>query len=362
MDQVFIECGADLPWNRDPKFQFTRKHFMPVEYAEQFRKQYNNAGVYETVMRYINPIWMHNSRGKWIINAPDSLKYGDFYLDFDYPLESDDDFDKIRSDVQTAIRYLKVILSVDPTQINLFFSGSKGIHLTVDAQVLGLTPHVSLNKIYKDIATDIAKYTLFKTLDVKIYDDKRMFRMINTWNYKGQRFKIPITYEELCKLSLEEIRFLAQFPREIQKPTTITSPKAKLALDKYIEKWSQAATRRKEFSGKLMKLEKLPACISTMFEKIFRETIDERNNSATALTSFLMQRGTEREEALARMVQWGEENCVPPLRSNDIEVVVNSVYDGQYRYGCETYHRLSGVCEGETCPLFRKPAAKPTRR
>jgi hypothetical protein len=360
MDQWFIECGADLPWNKDPKFQFTRKHFMPVYCADQFRAKYNNCGVYETVMRYINPIWMQNSKGRWIINASDSLKYGDFYLDFDYPLESDADFDKIRSDVQTAIRYLKIILSIDPSQINIYFSGYKGIHLTVDAQVLGLTPHVALNKIYKEIATDIAKFTLFKTMDTKIYDDKRMFRMVNSWNYKGQRYKIPITYEELCKLSLAEIRDLAVFPRVLPQPTRVTSPKAKLALEKYIEKWSQAANRRKEFTGKLMKLEKLPACIATMFEKTFRETIDERNNSGTALTSFLLQKGTSREEALARMIQWGEENCLPPLPNHDIETIVNSVYDGQYRYGCETFHRLSGVCEGETCPLFRKSAPKPT--
>jgi hypothetical protein len=350
---IFVECGADTDSLR---FPFTRKHYMHPSETHLFRQRFNNIGVYETMMQYINPEWFQNEKNQWVINTRDSLKYGDLYLDFDYKLESDEDFDKIKADVQTAMRYLKIILSIEPSQINLFYSGFKGIHLTVSAAVLGVQPHYALNQIYKEIATDIAKYTVFGTLDTRVYDDKRMFRMINSYNKKGQRYKIPITYDELINLNLAQIREMAVQPRFMQPPPIIPSPKAKLALDKYIQKWTQRYSKQKEFQGKIKKLEKAPACIDRMLEKIFRETIDERNNSATALASFFLQQGMERDEALARMFVWGEENCLPPLPKREVETIVHSVYNGQYRYGCETFHRLSGVCDKENCPLFRGKA------
>jgi len=352
--QVFVECGADLPWVKDPRFRFTRKHFMTPDQTELFRRHYNNCGVYQTMMHYINPVWFQDHKGRWIINAAESLKYGDFYMDFDYPLQSDEDFDKIKYDVKVALRYLKVILAVEPEQVNLYFSGQKGIHLTVDAKVLGLQPHYSLNMIYKEIFNDIRKYCLHNTMDPKMYDDKRMFRMVNSYNIKGHCYKIPITHEELDKLSLQEIRALAQAPRFLPKPPVQTSQRAKLALDKYIKTWTERVNTRREFSGRIRKLEELPVCINTMLEKTFRETIDGRNNSCAALASFFLQQGMEREEALARLEQWGQMNCVPPLPQKEIETTVNSVYNGQYRYGCETFKTLSGVCNKDQCPLFCK--------
>jgi hypothetical protein len=348
---IWVECGADT---QSLRFPFTRKHYFHPSQVDEFRWKFNNVGVYETVMRYIDPVWFQNEKGQWVINARDSLKYGDLYLDFDYKLEKDEDFEMIRSDVQTAIRYLKVILSIEVPQINIFYSGYKGIHLTVDARVLGVPPHQALNQIFKEIAMDISKYTLFNTLDTRVYDDKRMFRMINSYNKKGQRYKIPLTYQELCKLSLAEIRELAIQPRFINRPPIMPSPKAKVALEKYIQKWTQSINRQKDFRGRILKLDALPACIEAMLNKTFRETIDERNNSATALCSFFLQRGMEREEAIARLLVWGEENCLPPLPRREIETIVHSVYNGQYRYGCETFHRLSGVCDKENCPLFKK--------
>jgi hypothetical protein len=349
--QVWVECGADT---NSTQFPFTRKHYMHPSVVDQFRMYNRNIGVYQTVMHYLNPTWFQNEKGKWILNAADSLKYGDLYLDFDYKMESDEDFDMIRSDVLTAIRYLKLILSVDVSQIHIYFSGFKGVHLTVDAQVLGVPAHYSLNHIFKEIASDIANYTLFKTMDTAIYDDKRMFRMVNSYNKKGERYKIPLTYEELCQLSLSDIREMAIQPRFLEKPALLPSPKAKLSLKKYIEKWTQMVSRQKEFQGKIRKLESLPACIQAMVDKIHRETIDERNNSATSLASFYFQQGIEREEALERMRLWGEEKCVPTLPYREISTIVHSVYNGQYRYGCGTFHRLSGVCDKENCPLFKK--------
>ncbi|WP_232620924.1 primase C-terminal domain-containing protein [Virgibacillus salexigens] len=350
-ENVFVECGADL--NHD-KYKFRRKQFMWPNQAELFRKHYNNFGVYQTVMHYINPIWITDDKNRMIINASDSLKFGDFYLDFDYVIASEEDYLKIKEDVAKAVRYLTIILSIDISQIQFFFSGNKGIHLTVDAGVMGLEPHQALNQIYKEIANDVERYCKHETIDTRVYDDKRMFRMVNSINKKSGLYKIPITYDEFKNCNFADIVELARQPRELKKPDVIFSSKAKKAFEKYIEIWTERVNSIKTYEGKIRKLKVEPPCIKRMREKLFKETIDERNNSAAALTSFYFQQGMQREEAMHRMILWGQENCQPPLRKNEIETTVNSVYNSQYRYGCETFKKLSGVCEKEICPLFNK--------
>ncbi|WP_240033784.1 primase C-terminal domain-containing protein [Oceanobacillus profundus] len=348
-ENIFVECGADL---NHFKYKFRRKQFMWPSQTELFRQHYNNIGVYQTVMHYIDPVWMQDDKGKVVIDAAKSLKFGNFYLDFDYPITSDEDYQKIKADVLKAIRYLTIILSIDISQIQFFFSGNKGIHLVVDAAVMGLKPHQALNEVYRDIAKDIAKFCENETIDLRVYDNKRMFRMPNSVNKKSGLYKVPLTVKEFKECKYQDILEIAKSPREIKAPTVIFSPKAKQAFEKYVDSWTERLENVEKFDGKIKELKVLPPCIKRMQEKVFKETIDERNNSATALTNFYFQQGMEKEEALHRMTIWGEENCVPSLKRNEIEVVVNSVYRGHYRYGCQTFKELSGVCEREICPLF----------
>jgi hypothetical protein len=349
MDEYYIECGADLEHATVP---FTRGHYMKASEKENFINKYKNRGVYETMMQYIDPTWIVNAKGKTVIDVKEALKYGSFYLDFDYPLESERDFYKIKEDVSIAYRYLRLIMMIPDSGISFYFSGSKGIHLTVDAKTMGIEPHKELHRIYKSLAEDIAKYTKHQTIDVKIYDDKRMFRIENSYHIKGKAYKIPVSIKEIETCSLKQIREMAEKPRTIKKKNAYSSAASKLAIQKYVEKWNEKTKERKEVTIK-KPLTELPVCIETMLEKTFRETIDERNNSAAALASFFEQQNKEKEETIEMMLTWNEEQCMPPLEPREIIATVDSVYGGSYRYGCETYKRLSGVCEKKTCPLFR---------
>jgi len=350
---VFVECGYETN-AIDPKYRFRRKVYLTPDQIESFRNYHQNTGVYHTIMHYINPLWYQDEKGRWLINGSDSLKYGDFYLDFDTTIHDEEDYEKLKSDVKTALKYLKIILKIDKSMVKLYFSGLKGIHLIIDAKILGVEPHTALHHIYKEMSLDIARYCKNNTIDTQIYDDKRLFRMINSIHKKSGLYKIPITYEEFDKLSYAEIRRLAQSPRLVPIKPPSVSGRAKSVFDKFKTEWTEKLSRQKEFRGKILNLKVLPPCIKEMNKKIFRETIDERNNSATALTSFYMQQGISREEALARMIKWGEENCTPPLREKEVQTIVHSVYNKQYRYGCESFKRLSHVCDKEKCPLFNK--------
>lgn len=356
-EHVFIECGMDLD---NEEYPFKRKIFIWPSEIEKFRAYCNNIGVYKTMMQYVNPIWIQDHKGVVIIDAENSLKYGDFYLDFDYSIQSEKDFNKIKEDVDQAVKYLILFLSLDIDDIDFYFSGSKGIHLIVNANIFGLKPHIALNKVYKDIATDIERFCRNETLDTRVYDNKRMFRLTNSINKKSGLYKIPITYDELRKLSFKEIRKLAKQPRVLPQKQKNYSSKAVKIFKTHMEEWEEKLKVREEFSGRMLKIKTLPPCIKRMHERTFRETIDERNNSGTALTSFFFQTGMSKEETMARMIQWGEENCKPPLKEKDIKTIVNSVYSHQYRYGCESFKRLSGVCDKDNCPLFNKELKEET--
>ena len=348
---VFVECGADT---NSAKYPFTRKHYLHPSQVVNFRNHYNNIGVYQTVMYYINPVWFMNERGRYVINAKDSLKWGDFYLDFDTEINSEEDYQKVKEDVNVALRYFRTFLNIDIEQVQFFYSGNKGIHLTINANVLGLEPHCALNQIYRDIAKDIEQYCKNKTLDARVYDDKRMFRMINSINKKSGLYKIPLTADEFKTYSHQEIKQLATASRVIEQKPMIVSHKASTTFKRYVEEWSKRVTKQKEFTGRIQELTEKPPCIKEMEERTFRETIDQRNNSGTALASFYYQQNMERDEAIHHMIKWGEENCVPRLNRHEMEIITNSVYNGQYRYGCATFERLSGVCDKDNCPLFNK--------
>jgi hypothetical protein len=351
--QVYVECGAEF-MGRNHITRFRRKQYMPPAQVDLFRIQYNNRDVYQTVMNYLDPIWFQDEKGRWLINAADSLKYGNFYMDFDTDFSDPQAFSKIREDIAIALRYLKLFLNIDPRSIYYYFSGFKGFHLMVNAEIIGIEPHLALNEIYKDIIEDIGQYIKHDTLDRGIYDDKRMFRLVNSINGKSGLYKIPLTADEFLNFSYEEIKNLAKQPRTIHYKSPVYQPRAKLQFQKIVDNWTKRINIRQSYTGKIRKLKVLPPCIAHMRERTFRQTVDQRNNSATALSSFYFQQGLEREDTLDRLILWNEQCCLPPLKEREIRTIVHSVYNGQYRYGCGTFKKVSGLCDKDHCPLFHK--------
>ena len=353
---VFIEVGAGLPeaYYPNTKFRFTRKKFIEPQDIQSMIARYRGIDVYQTMMHYLNPIWITTPKGKAIIDAEMSYKASDFYLDFDKPISSEEDYKLLKQDVEVAIRYFTIILKIPSDQIRVYFSGSKGIHLTIPMLTLGLEPSISLHKLYREIAMDINRYIMYETLDTAIYDNKRLFRIANTFNSKGERYKIPISLKEFRSLTYEALRELAKEPRWIElSPNALSEPTRNILKSK-MKMWEDKGDKSKEFSGKILNVKELPPCIKHMHERMFIETVDERNNSGTALASFYFQKGMPHDEAKALLHEWGSKNCEPPLNEGSIDTIIESVYTGAYRYGCATFERLSGICDKENCPLFAK--------
>lgn len=321
---------------------FVRKIFKKPSEVDTVRKQFKNTDVYCTP-------YLYNSD-----NQSEALKIADFYLDFDKKLETDSDFDLVRADAIKALAYLQAIFQVPVETVKIYFSGSKGIHLVVPKEIMGIEPHVDLNRIFRTIAEEIFNYTINKTLDRQIYDNKRLFRLVNSVNAKSNMYKIPISYTELKWASYAEIKQIAKQPRNVEfaKPSKVS--KANLFYNKYVNEWEQKLAKSREKKeidpSKFRRLDTYPPCVDNLITNDVPE--GQRNNTAIALANYFQQQKFTEDEVKEVMFEWGSSKCSPPMAESEIETVIESAYRNKYKFGCSTLRTIS-ICDKSKCPFFK---------
>lgn len=327
----YIEGGRNLPGGK-----FTRNEMMEVHEIQGYRKRHKNTGLYLSAYIYDN------------VDVKEASLYADFYLDFD----AEDDFEKAREDAIASISYLKqkFTYNIPEEVIRIYFSGKKGIHLVVPGAVFGIEPDKHLNEYFKVMATSVSEQTIHNTLDLKIYDRRRLFRMANSIHADTGLYKIPITYFELVMMETDEIKELAKKPRAIEYGKAHQVSRARMEYQSNIEKWAARFGHKfdatKKFASK--PLDFTPACIQQLIDD--GPVSGQRNNTAAALTSFWKKQGCTEQRVWEYLVRWNNESIAEWELKNTME----SVYHNDYEYGCSTLETLA-TCIGEKCPLFRKP-------
>jgi P4 family phage/plasmid primase-like protien len=116
------------------------------------------------------------------------------------------------------------------TSIRIRFSGSKGFHFIIPAELFsGFIPSATLPALHSALAGKLCKgYEEY--IDLSIYHTVSLIRIENTQNAKSNLFCIPLTFEELQSMSIDEIKKLAEQPRY---PTTENTEY--VALDSLIQ-------------------------------------------------------------------------------------------------------------------------------
>lgn len=117
------------------------------------------------------------------------------YFDFD----DEKDPDNARRAAAEVILRLKPF-GINPEDIEIYFSGNKGFNLIVNIDKL-LAPK-ELEAICEKIAGDYAP----KLFDISMYDSNQILRIPGTKHQKTGLYKIPLTYDELRELPLEQIK------------------------------------------------------------------------------------------------------------------------------------------------------------
>lgn len=327
---IHVEGGRNLPGGK-----FTRNEYMTIDKVQEYRKKNDNTGIYLSAYVYDTT------------DVKEANLYADFYLDFD----AEDNFDKAREDALSVITYLKQKFTYNIPEgfIRIYFSGKKGIHLVVPAVVFGVEPNKHLNEYYKTMATTMAEVSKNGTLDLKIYDRRRLFRLANSKHGDTLLYKIPLTYFELVMMSPNEIRELAKNPRAIDYGQAYEITRAKQEYNRNIEKWSNRFGHKfegaKKFDSKPLTF--TPACVQELID--LGPQKGTRNNTAAALTSFWKKQGCTQQRVWEYLVRWNNDSIAEWELKNTME----SVYNNDYEYGCSTLETLA-TCIGNKCPLFRK--------
>jgi hypothetical protein len=323
---------------------FRRNLFISEDKIQWLRDQFNNTDVYTTVLCY-------NSNYQC-----EALKYGPFYIDLDHK-----DFEIVRSDAMKIINYLDLIYGIPKSMLHIYFSGNKGIHIIAEPDIFGIQPCVDLNDIYRLMAEEllprsteyIVNSRTRRTLDIAMYDIRRLFRLTNSINSKSGLYKIPLTYDELVIMSETDIRTLAINPREMEMPATMPMSKARQTFNSFANRWRARKTKTKftgDTNGALKDI-KTPPCIQYLLNNTTPE--GARNEIAVMLSSFFNQQGLNQDEALSVIGAWSNEHCDPPLEEREIRITVASAYCKGYKFGCRGIKRFA-ECDSANCSLTRR--------
>lgn len=329
-DCFLVETGY---WIDKKRNIFKRNEIIPKPLINVVRVKKKNEGIFKTAYSYNVP------------TIDEAYLYGDFYLDFDSK-----NFEEVRDDVVMALSYLKIVFKIEPdTCCNIFFSGNKGMHIILPAIVLGVEPDKKLNETFKSIANAISEFTKNKTLDLRIYDNKRLFRIENSIHESTKKYKIYLTLEEAKTLTHEEIKDLASLPRPIPiKDARFSNEAHKMYLifkDRSANEISKFTNIRS--SGTL---NYTPPCITEILDS--GAISGKRNNTIAILASFFKSTGKDLKETIEIIKTWNSDRNSMPLSTSEITKTCRSIYLKDNKFGCSSIKSLD-LCSNEKCQ-FRK--------
>jgi hypothetical protein len=259
-------------------------------------------------------------------------------------------------DALLVVSYLEDEFGIPENMVQIYFSGSKGFHILVDPEILGIEPTVDLNMQFKRIAQEANKNTIHQSVDTKIYDRRRLFRFPNSVNGKTGLYKVPITMKDLRSMDYTKIQEYASEPREVElaEPRLVESAKKQYKRILMLHKLRQAKRKNKNKSKVSISTERkdLLPCVKKLLDEGTGK--GSRNSTSVALASSMLQSGVPQAEVIDELIAWNEKND-PPLPEREVLTTAKSAYglvQSGRGYGC-TFFKEHDFCVGKTCPLFR---------
>lgn len=331
-----VELGGVVNGN------FRRNVFTEIDKIDEaIKKTGFNGDIYQTIYRYET-----SKSDECNFIAP-------LYFDLDID-DIENNYGKIKIDLMLMIRQLCTMFDLSENDIEIYFSGSKGFHIIINENIFGFEGSRDLNKDLKLIALKLKTFTINKTVDTKIYDYKRLFRMVNSINHKTGLYKVPITIEQIRQMNFEQLKEYAKEPKEIINKEYSLNKKAKETFFEVVEEIRADNKRHvnmrvaKEF---IKKKQMLP-CVKYILQNGARK--GQRNNTMIALASALFQIESDYDEVFETIKTWNETKCDEPLPENEVDATVRSAYrivsSGRI-YGCTAFMELD-LCV-KNCPIYK---------
>ena len=167
-------------------------HFMfPDEFQTYLETRGSTAG-------YTGPTW-----AEWLV--------------FDIDVEND--INEALTQARRLAAWLVDTFKLDPDDLMIFYSGSKGFHVLIASSIWDGKPAENFHEYARRFAERLATDAGVK-IDSGIYARVNLLRAPNSRHKKTGRFKVELTYDELMKLKPEAIFAIAAEPREGWIPDT----------------------------------------------------------------------------------------------------------------------------------------------
>lgn len=304
------------------------------------------------------------------------------------------------SEARRIVNFFTEELDLKESDIQVFFSGSKGFHIIVSSVALGIEPRADLHKIFKHIAgylryrlsetktitTDTGEETTetlsMMSIDPVVYTSYRMIRLPNSIHQKTKLCKTELTTQELHLLSFDQIKGMAD--RKDTGPRILDKGKSSRALrpkasafykDKLKEYEQAAATSKDRFNNETYFFDKEnpPACVQDILKGGWKKEGD-RNNATVQLACYFKDSGHTKEETLTILEEWvtkhtsAKGNYSVSQRVANTRSVIDAVFskENEYKFGCAFIRSLHGekqpgtqdydrvACAQELCPCLKQ--------
>jgi KaiC/GvpD/RAD55 family RecA-like ATPase len=275
---------------------------------------------------------------------------GKIYCDW-IPIDIDnEDLEIAKLHTLKVLEHLFKEYAVKPTQLKYFFSGSKGFHILFPSSLIALTPTENLHTQIKTFIERLVK-NLGVSVDFKIYDKTRIFRIPNTQNIKSGMYKIPITFDALLASDIATIKAMAVIPHILPFETswkqTINTKLLSLLNESTSASISQKVVQTDSMQTEPKKYTKL--CIHKILAGVGQ---GNRDSTALRLAVHFRKQGMTKDVTYQTLLAWNKKNT-PPLDDKDIEIKINSAFSGSYDFGCND-SVLQSFCS-EDCVYKNKP-------
>ncbi|WP_155298980.1 hypothetical protein [Deinococcus kurensis] len=337
-------CGAGRLFNAENKLRrcdacFTaHPHLQRSLFSPNTNLEQNDLfDQYQSLQRYKVPP---------VIGEP-AVAISDFILDIDRG--------DLNDAAAAAADAYHVLSAFAPGQVRLFFSGKKGFHLVVPAQVFGFEPSEYLGAVQRRMAASLQQDFGIE-VDTTAYSRARLFRTRGSRHTGTGLFRVEIAPDQLADLvSLKEYASAPKGILNVAAP--VATPQAAEWYGSHLrdELAFRAAQTRFEDSPSLSASEHHP-CFQKLLE-LGPPAPDTRHRAYVTMVSYCKSAGMTKKETEALLLPWTQQHPLTNTSKSrahlrlEMSADIRSLYaSSRTKFHCQ-YAMALKVCS-KSCPLY----------
>lgn len=200
---------------------------IPFSEVASYAEKNGNVGIYTSV-------WLYDS-----IDIESATRYSNLYFDLDNK--------DISISYDDCTRLIEELTKNIPQEaIKIYFTGKKGFHIECDSSCLGISPGNDLPTIFRFIASDYKNNYNIDSIDLSVYDARRMWRLVGSQHQDTKLYKTLISFDEFYS-GIEKIKEKSKTLSSTDYEESSFSYKANEWYREYSYKMEEDKEKRKDY-------------------------------------------------------------------------------------------------------------------